>query len=58
VAITYDSVSPEEQCQVSIILMETLNELGVGPLTDSAAPLEAVMTLNSFSIEETEDEAF
>ena len=58
VAITYDSVSHEEQRQVSIILMETLNELGIGPLTDGAAPFEAVMTLNSFSIEETEDEAF
>jgi hypothetical protein len=58
VAIAYDSVSPEENRQVSIILMETQDELGISPLTNGAAPLEAVMTLESFSMEETEDEAF
>jgi hypothetical protein len=58
VAITYDSVSPEEQREVSIILMEKLNELGIGPLTDGAAPFDADMTLESFSIEETEGGAF
>lgn len=56
VAITYnDSVSPEEQRQVDIILMETLNKLGIGSLTDGAAPLDAVMALDSVSTEETED---
>ena len=56
VAITYnDSVSPEEQRKVDIILMETLNELGIGPLTDGAAPPDAVMALDSFSSEESEE---
>lgn len=58
VAMAYDSVSPEEDRQISIILMETPDALGISPLTNGAAPLEAVMTLESFSMEETEDEAF
>jgi hypothetical protein len=58
VAITYDSVSPEEQREVSIILMEKLNELGIGPLTDGAAPFDADMTLESFSMKEAEGGAF
>jgi hypothetical protein len=58
VAMAYDSVSPEEDRQISIILMETPDALGISRLTNGAAPLEAVMTLESFSMEETEDEAF
>jgi hypothetical protein len=34
--------------------MEKLNELGIGPLTDGAAPFDADMTLESFSMKEAE----
>lgn len=56
VALTYsNSISTEEQRQVNLALMEALNELGIGSLTEGAAPADAVMTLDSFSMEATEE---
>jgi len=48
------SVTSEDQRQINLALIEALNDLGIMALTEGSAPAEAVMMLNSYTMDETE----